>query len=55
MYYIYTGVFEMLLASYKATPHNRYQPHPAEPEEHTKSSNRAFVILKIGIMIPETC
>ena len=33
-----------------ATKHN-----PAEPEEHTKCSNRAFVLLKMGIMMPETC
>jgi hypothetical protein len=36
-------------------PHNHYQPHPAEPEQHTKCSNRAFVLLKMGIMMPETC
>ena len=23
-----------LLASYNAAPHNRYQPHPAEPAQH---------------------
>jgi hypothetical protein len=33
----------------------RYQPHPAEPEQHTKCSNRAFVLLKMGIMMRETC
>ena len=44
-----------LLASYNAAPHNRYQPHTAEPEQHTKCSNRAFVLLKMGIMMPETC
>ena len=38
--------------SYNAAPHNRYQPHPAEPEQHTKCSNRAFVLLKMGIMMP---
>ena len=36
-------------------PHNRYQPSPAEPEQHTKCSNKAFVLLKMGIMMPETC
>ena len=36
-------------------PHNRYQPHPAEPEQHTKCSNTVFVLLKMGIMTPETC
>ena len=44
-----------LLASYNAAPHNRYQPHPAEPEQHISCSNRAFVLLKMGIMMPETC
>jgi len=39
----------------KTAPVNRYQPHPAEPEQHTKCSNRAFVLLKMGIMMPETC
>jgi len=33
----------------------RYQPHPAEPEQHTKCSNRALVLLKMGIMMPKTC
>jgi len=36
-------------------PHNCYQPHPAEPEQYTKCSNRVFVLLKMGIMMPETC
>jgi len=27
------------LASYNAAPHNRYQPHPAEPAQHTARSN----------------
>jgi hypothetical protein len=45
-----------LLASYNAAaPHNHYQPHPAEPEQHTKCSNTVFVLLKMGIMMPETC
>jgi len=44
-----------LLASYNAATHNRYQPHPAEPEYHTKCSNSAFVLLKMGIMMSETC
>ena len=44
-----------VLASYNAAPHNRYQPHPAEPEQHTKCSNTAIVLLKMGIMMPETC
>ena len=44
-----------MLASYNAEPHNRYQPHPAEPEQYTIYSNRAFVLLKMGIMMPETC
>ena len=45
----------LVLISYNAAPHNRYQPHPAKPEPHTKCSNRAFVLLKMGIMMPETC
>ena len=28
---------------------------PAEPKQHTICSNRAFVLLKMGIMMPETC
>jgi hypothetical protein len=43
-----------LHASYNAAPHNRYQPHPAEPE-HTKCSNTVFVLLNTGIMMSETC
>jgi len=44
-----------VLASYNAAPHNRYQPHPAEPAQYTKVSNTVFVLLKMGIMMPETC
>jgi hypothetical protein len=28
---------------------------PLVTEQHTKCSNRAFVLLKMGIMMPETC
>ena len=28
-----------VLASYNAAPHNRYQPHPAEPAQYTTCSN----------------
>jgi hypothetical protein len=49
------GVLYIVLASYNAAPHNRYQPHPAEPEQYTKCSNTVFVLLKMGIMMPETC
>jgi hypothetical protein len=42
------------LTSFKTAPHNRYQPHPAESEQHTKCSNGFFVLLKMGIMMPET-
>ena len=38
-----------------AAPHTRYQPHPAEPEQYTKCSNTVFVLLKMSIMMPETC
>jgi len=44
-----------MLTSYNAAPHTLYQPHPAEAEQHTKSSNWAFVLLKMGIMMPKTC
>jgi hypothetical protein len=40
---------------FKTAPHNRYEPHPAEPEQYTKCSNRFFVLLKIGIMMPKIC
>jgi len=33
------GVRVLLLAPYKAAPHNRYQPHPAEPAQYTICSN----------------
>ena len=35
--------------------HNRYQPHPAEPAQHTTCSNTRLFLLKMGIMMPETC
>ena len=44
-----------VLAPHKAAPHNRYQQHPAEPAQHTTCSNIRFVLLKMGIMMPETC
>jgi len=44
-----------VLAPYNAAPHNRYQPHPAEPTQHTACSNTRLVLLKMGIMMPETC
>ena len=44
-----------VLAPYKAAPHNRYQPHPPEPAQHTTCSNIRLVLLKMGIMMPETC
>ena len=44
-----------VLTSYNAAPHNRYQPHPAEPDQYTKCSTTVFVLLKVGIMMPETC
>jgi len=45
----------IVITSCKTVPVNRYQTHPAEPEQHTKCSNRPFVLLKMGIMMPETC
>jgi len=44
-----------LLTPYKAAPHNRYQPHPAVPAQHTTCSNTRLGLLKMGIMMPETC
>jgi len=40
---------------HNAAPHNRYQPHPAEPAQHTTCSNISLVLLKMGIVMPETC
>ena len=45
----------LLLTSVSTCFGYRYQPHPAEPEQHTKCSNRTFVLLKMGMMMPETC
>ena len=44
-----------VLAHYNAAPHKRYQPHPAEPAQHTTCSNTRLVLLKMDIMMPETC
>jgi len=44
-----------VLAPYKTAPHNCYQPHPAEPAQHTTCSNIRLVLLKMGIMMPKTC
>jgi len=44
-----------VLAPYNTAPHNRYQPHPAEPAQHTACSNTCLGLLKMGIMMPETC
>jgi len=44
-----------VLAPYNTASHNRYQPHPAEPAQHTTCSNTRLVLLKMGIMMPETC
>jgi hypothetical protein len=46
---------QQVLASYNAATHNRYQPHPAEPEQYTICYNTVFDLLKMGIMMPETC
>jgi len=43
------------LAPYNAVPHNRYQPHPAEPAQHTTCSNTRLGLLRMGIMMRETC
>jgi len=44
-----------VLTPYKAAPHNHYQPHPAETAQHNICSNIRLVLLKMGIMMPETC
>ena len=44
-----------VLTPYNAAPHNHYQPHPAEPAQHTTCSKTRLVLLKMGIMMPETC
>jgi len=44
-----------MLTPYKAAPQNRYQPHPAEAAQHNTCSNLRLVLLKMGIMMPETC
>jgi len=44
-----------LCAPYNTAPHNRYQPHPAEPAQHTTCSNTCLYLLKMGIMMSETC
>jgi len=49
------GYCSTVLAPYNAAPHNRYQPHPAEPAQHTTCSNTRLVLVKMGIMMPETC
>ena len=44
-----------MLAPYNAASHNCYQPHLAEPAQHTTCSNTRLVLLKMAIMMPETC
>jgi hypothetical protein len=44
-----------VFTSYKTAPHNRYQSQPAEPAQYSICSNTVFVLLKMGIMMPETC
>jgi len=44
-----------VLAPHNAAPHNRYQPHPAEPAQHTTCSNTRLVLQKMDIMMSETC
>ena len=44
-----------VLTPHNAAPHNRYQLHPAESAQHTTCSNTSLVLLKMGIMMPETC
>ena len=44
-----------VLTSQNAAPHNRYQPHPAQLEQYTICIGTVFVLLNMGIMMPETC
>ena len=46
---------ECVITSYNAAPHSRYKPHPTEPAQYTICSNTVFFLLKMGIMLPETC
>jgi len=52
---VFRTVTFTVFAPYNAAPHNHYQPHPAEPAQHTTCSNTCLVLLKMGIMMPETC
>jgi len=47
-------LLDVVLAPYNAAPHNRYQPHPAVPAQHTTCSNTRLGLLKMCIMMPET-
>jgi len=49
------GYGSTVFAPHNAAPLNRYQPHPAEPAQHTTYSNIRLVLLKMGIMMPESC
>jgi len=51
---LFTVTFTVLVPC-NAAPHNRYQPHPAEAAQHNTCSNIRLVLLKMGIMMPETC
>ena len=55
--YVYVRVLWRLQCSHPTTqrPTTAYQPHPAEPAQHTTCSNIRLVLLKMGIMMPETC
>ena len=44
-----------VLTPYNTAPHNRYQPHLAVPAQNTTCSNTCLGLLKMGIMMPETC
>jgi len=53
--FIINFCLNIVLTPYNAAPHNRYQPHPAEPAQYTVCSNTVFALQKMGIMMPETC
>jgi len=44
-----------VLAPHNAAPHNLYQPHPTVPAQHTTCSNTRLGLLKMVILMHETC
>jgi len=44
-----------VLTPYNAAPNNRHQPHPNVPVQNNTRSNTGFDLLKMGILMLETC